>query len=106
MVNEKPSGLVLGPRIQRYRVRFPARASFLGHFFDIFGMSWEVLWGTVGTFSDWFRKVLTKSSENLEILKILGMGCPGVENVPTSLGSIFNPSTAPKRQYKKKTKMN
>ncbi len=77
--------------------------SFWGHFFEIFGMSWEVFWSTVGTFSDWFRKVLTNSSDNLKILKILGMDFPGVENVPTPLGSIFNPTTAQKRQYKIKT---
>ena len=61
---EYPSGLVLGPGIGRSPVRFPAsRRSLRGHFFVIFGMSWDVFGSGLGTFSDGFGMVLKKMSD-------------------------------------------
>ena len=74
-------------------------------FWSLFPDFWNVLGSALEYCGDLFGQVwegLTKSSENLKILKILGMGWPGVENVPTALGSIFNAPTAPKRPYNKK----
>ena len=68
---EYPSGLVLGPGIERPPVRFPApRRSFRGHFFVNLGMSWDVSGSGLGTFSDGLGMVLNKMLGGVEKNKI------------------------------------
>ena len=48
-MREQPSGVVLGPGIQRYRVRFPVRAGrFLGHFLVMLGSLFHRFWKVLG----------------------------------------------------------
>ena len=64
----------LGGRVGRSPVRFPApRGSVRGHFFVIFGMSWEVSGSGLGMFLDRFGKVLGKMSDGVRKLKFSKM---------------------------------
>ena len=53
--------------------------------------------------SNYLNKYPSQKVNNIDFSNILGMALPGVENVPTSLETIFKLSRGPQLPYTKKT---
>ena len=70
-----------------------------GSLFEIFGMSWDVSGSGLGTFLDWFGKVLENMSGEVEKIKIFKNAREYFSQVGALQNSIF--SLSPDQQYKK-----